>query len=126
MIKNDVFDFFRLKHLNMEKNEIFYVPQLKSVEGTMIVNDDEKANKNLRRSAKKSARGSARAQKAKASLEKAANQAEKQEVLPTEDSNPPLLAPANTRLTVMTGEKSKVSVDTPKDNGHENGKVYNN
>ncbi|XP_069103439.1 X-ray radiation resistance-associated protein 1-like [Argopecten irradians] len=50
----------RLRHLNLEKNEIFYVPQLKSVEGTMVVNEDEKATEKLRKSAQKSARKSAR------------------------------------------------------------------
>ncbi|XP_033759734.1 X-ray radiation resistance-associated protein 1-like [Pecten maximus] len=50
----------RLRHLNLEKNEIFYVPQLKSVEGTMVVNEDEKAAEKLRKSAVKSARKSAR------------------------------------------------------------------
>ncbi|XP_060073090.1 X-ray radiation resistance-associated protein 1-like [Ylistrum balloti] len=50
----------KLRHLNLEKNEIFYVPQLKSVEGTMVVNEDEKATEKLRKSAQKSARKSAR------------------------------------------------------------------
>ncbi|XP_062584370.1 X-ray radiation resistance-associated protein 1-like [Saccostrea cucullata] len=53
----------RLKHLNLEKNDIYYVPQLKSVEGTMIINDDEKSTRRLRRSARLSARGSARGQR---------------------------------------------------------------
>lgn len=54
---------FRLKHLNLEKNEIYYVPQLKSVEGTMIINDDEKSTRRLQRSARHSARRSARGQR---------------------------------------------------------------
>nr|XP_022287824.1 X-ray radiation resistance-associated protein 1-like [Crassostrea virginica] len=53
----------RLKHLNLEKNDIYYVPQLKSVEGTMIINDDEKSTRRLQRSARLSARKSARGQK---------------------------------------------------------------
>lgn len=58
------FSFFvRLKHLNLEKNDIYYVPQLKSVEGTMIINDDEKSTRRLQKSARLSARRSARGQK---------------------------------------------------------------
>lgn len=53
----------RLKHLNLEKNDIYYVPQLKSVEGTMIINDDEKSTRRLQKSARLSARRSARGQK---------------------------------------------------------------
>lgn len=44
----------RLQHLSLEKNEIFYVPQLKSMEGKVVTNTDEKAKKRLRRSADKS------------------------------------------------------------------------
>lgn len=57
------FIFVRLKHLNLEKNDIYYVPQLKSVEGTMIINDDEKSTRRLQKSARLSARRSARGQK---------------------------------------------------------------
>jgi hypothetical protein len=36
----------------LEKNEIFYVPQLKSVEGSMIVSEDDKDNERLKKSPK--------------------------------------------------------------------------
>lgn len=49
--------------MNLEKNDIYYVPQLKSVEGTMIINDDEKSTRRLQKSARLSARRSARGQK---------------------------------------------------------------
>ena len=56
---NHVLILSRLKHLNMEKNELYYVPMLKSVEGKVIPNDDEKEKKRLRRSAgRRSAKGS--------------------------------------------------------------------
>ena len=47
-----IFFYFRLRHLNLEKNEIFYVPQLKSVEGSMIVSEDDKDNERLKKSPK--------------------------------------------------------------------------
>ncbi|KAH3807141.1 hypothetical protein DPMN_135474, partial [Dreissena polymorpha] len=54
-----------LKHLNLEKNELYYVPMLKSVEGKVIPNDSEKDARKLRRSAEKGGRRSARGQRSK-------------------------------------------------------------
>ncbi|XP_052782406.1 X-ray radiation resistance-associated protein 1-like isoform X2 [Mya arenaria] len=54
-----------LKHLNLEKNDIYYVPMLKSVEGKVVPNDDEKDAKKLRRSAEKGGRRSARGMRSK-------------------------------------------------------------
>ncbi|CAG2241615.1 X-ray radiation resistance-associated protein 1 [Mytilus edulis] len=45
----------RLRHLNLEKNEIFYVPQLKSVEGSMVVSEDDSGEKR-KKSGKKTSR----------------------------------------------------------------------
>ncbi|KAL5004765.1 hypothetical protein ScPMuIL_018221 [Solemya velum] len=46
----------RLQHLSLEKNEIFYVPQLKSMEGKVVTNTDEKATRRLKKSADRSMR----------------------------------------------------------------------
>ncbi|KAL4220511.1 X-ray radiation resistance-associated protein 1 [Mactra antiquata] len=47
-----------LKHLNVEKNDLYYVPMLKSVEGKLVHNDSEKDARKLRRSAERGGRKS--------------------------------------------------------------------
>ena len=54
-----------LKHLNLEKNELYYVPMLKSVEGQVVPNSDEKEVKKLRRSAEKVTKRSPRTSRSK-------------------------------------------------------------
>ncbi|XP_053404342.1 X-ray radiation resistance-associated protein 1-like isoform X2 [Mercenaria mercenaria] len=54
-----------LKHLNLEKNELYYVPMLKSVEGKVVQNESEKDARKLRRSAEKEGRRSARGTRSK-------------------------------------------------------------
>ena len=49
----------------MEKNELYYVPMLKSVEGKVVPNDDEKETKRLRRSAEKTRRRSAKSSRSR-------------------------------------------------------------
>lgn len=53
-----VINHFRLRHLNLERNEIFYVPQLKSVEGSMVVSEEGNTGKRKKsaRSGKKTSR----------------------------------------------------------------------
>ncbi|KAL3847386.1 hypothetical protein ACJMK2_018301 [Sinanodonta woodiana] len=57
-----------LKHLNLEKNEIYLIPMLQSLEGRMFTNEDERKQRRLRRSAKNSARKSARKEKSEVSV----------------------------------------------------------
>ncbi|XP_060557943.1 X-ray radiation resistance-associated protein 1-like isoform X2 [Ruditapes philippinarum] len=54
-----------LKHLNLEKNELYYVPMLKSIEGKLVQNESEKDARKLRRSAEKEGRRSARGTRSK-------------------------------------------------------------
>ncbi|KAK3589901.1 hypothetical protein CHS0354_034913 [Potamilus streckersoni] len=57
-----------LKHLNLEKNEIYLIPMLQSMEGRMFTNEDEREKRRLQRSAKNSARKSARKEKSEVSV----------------------------------------------------------
>ncbi|XP_021372100.1 X-ray radiation resistance-associated protein 1-like [Mizuhopecten yessoensis] len=105
----------RLRHLNLEKNEIFYVPQLKSVEGTMVVNEDEKATEKLRKSARKSGRKSARTPRSGKQTEREPEvsvvvdkpEGEKTEMskMDTTLASESILAPANT-LDIRSDVKS--------------------
>ncbi|KAH9512387.1 X-ray radiation resistance-associated protein 1 [Bulinus truncatus] len=52
----------KLVHLDLSKNEIFFVPQLKSVEGRLITQDSAK-QKSSKKSSRKSSRHSARKEK---------------------------------------------------------------
>jgi len=85
--------FCSLKHLNLEKNEIYYVPMLKSVEGKVVPNENEKDARKLRRSAEKGGKRSARGQRSKHNTPRVATERQKES---TGDASQPGPTPAPT------------------------------
>ena len=98
----------RLKHLNMEKNELYYVPMLKSVEGKVIPNDDEKEAKRLRRSAERSGRRSAKG-----------SRSHRQETKKEDASNGETAVPKPTPVSQST-DTEKTEKDTETKSGQTN------
>ncbi|CAC5372085.1 X-ray radiation resistance-associated protein 1 [Mytilus coruscus] len=89
----------RLRHLNLEKNEIFYVPQLKSVEGSMVVSEDDTGEKR-----KKSGKRTSRTPRSNRHNRRKSDHTS--ETLPTVLSEPGV--PVNTEASIPVPANSEV------------------
>ena len=89
----------------MEKNELYYVPMLKSVEGKVIPNDDEKEKKRLRRSADRAGRRSAKGSRSQGSRSRMEEEKKEEEGETTVPKPTPV--PPSAETDQLASEKSE-------------------